>query len=343
MLRLLTRLLECAECKRSCKEKGVCDFTEEETTLLISLLSRIYKKTIDETLDFRYDVLRKINQNTAVHATLATVGLEQLAEFLEDDDVEDVVLIPGRPIYITRRYGKEKIGKISEAKTLRALLKIAHLKGVELTTANPSFRYGLSFGGYRLRVSIDLPPIVPHPQAYVRVHRKKITAKDLVKSGFLTGEQLREIVAWLREGRHVVVSGPPGSGKTTLLAAIDDLIPPHLQRVYIDEADEFEDDPNKNQIKIRSVNKAKEVLASLNRNIDVIFIGELQYEDHFAAFRTASEMGLQTLATMHATNVEDAQKRLKRRGIELQNIGIVQLSKKYGAMVERKVAALYAK
>ncbi|MEM1636907.1 MAG: ATPase, T2SS/T4P/T4SS family, partial [Pyrobaculum sp.] len=124
---------------------------------------------------------------------------------------------------------------------------------------------------------------------------------------------------------------------------IDDLIPPHLQRVYIDEDDEFADDPNKNQIKIRSVNKAKEVLASLNRNIDVIFIGELQYEDHFAAFRTASEMGLQTLATMHATNVEDAQKRLERRGIELQNIGIVQLSKKYGAMVERKVAALYAK
>jgi len=35
------------------------------------------------------------------------------------------------------------------------------------------------------------------------------------------------------------VAGPPGSGKTTLLAALDDVIPGNLQRVYIDEADDI--------------------------------------------------------------------------------------------------------
>ncbi|MGC8994286.1 MAG: ATPase, T2SS/T4P/T4SS family, partial [Pyrobaculum sp.] len=158
----------------------------------------------------------------------------------------------------------------------------------------------------------------------------------------LTEDQLREIYRWVREGRHIVVTGPPGSGKTTLLSALDDLIPGEWQRVYIDEADEFEDDPQKNQIKIRNVNKVKEIYASLNRNIDVIFIGELQYEEHFAAFKTAVEIGLQTLATMHSVNVNDAVTRLRRREIEVKNIGIVQLGKKYAGTIERRVVELYA-
>jgi flagellar protein FlaI len=342
MYRILLKILECAECRSSCVEKGFCDFSAGEMPVVLKILSRMYKRTIDDTLNFRYEVLKKIDEKLALRWTLATVGLVEIAEFLENEDVEDVVLIPGRPIYITRKRGKENSGKICEGRAIRAILKIAHLKSVELSTSTPSLRYGLKIGPLRLRISLDLPPIVPLPQAYLRIHRGRITLAQLLRSGFLTEDQLREIYRWIREGRHIVVAGPPGSGKTTLLSALDDLIPSEWQRVYVDEADEFEDDPQKNQIKIRNVNKVKEIYASLNRNIDVIFIGELQYENHFAAFKTAVEMGLQTLATMHSVNVGDAIVRLRRRGIDVKNLGIIQLGKRYADIIERRVVELYA-
>ncbi len=338
---LLARIIECIECRHSCREKGLCAFAEEEMRDVVALSSRIFRKDVDSTLQLRYELFAKIDRKVAVRATLATVGLQEIADLVEDE-VEDILLIPGRPIYITKKSGKFKTPKTADGATIKSLLKLAQMKGIELTTATPSLRYGLRFGEIRMRISLDLPPIVPNPQAYIRIHRGKITLRQLVESGFLTREQLAKIYAVLKEGRHIVVTGPPGSGKTTLLAALDDLIPGNLQRVYIDEADEFEEDPDKNQIKIRDVNKARQIYASLNRNIDVVFIGELQYEDHFYAFKTATEIGLQTFATMHSVTVEEALRRLERY-TEVKNVAIIQLAKRYGAAIERQVVEIYAK
>jgi flagellar protein FlaI len=338
---LLARIVECVECKHACLEKGLCAFAEEEMRDVVALSSRIFSKDVDTTLQLRYELFTKINAEIAVRATLATVGLQEIADLVEDE-VEDILLVPGRPIYVTKRSGKFKTSKTADGATIKSLLKLAQMKGIELTTANPSFRYGLRFGKIRMRISLDLPPIVPNPQAYIRIHRGKITLRQLMESGFLTREQLAEIFVALKKERHIVVAGPPGSGKTTLLAALDDVIPGNLQRVYVDEADELEEDPDKNQIKIRDVNKARQIYASLNRNIDLVFIGELQYDDHFYAFKTATEMGLQTFATMHSATVEEALRRLERY-TEVKNTAIVQLAKRYGAVIERRVVEIYVK
>jgi flagellar protein FlaI len=339
---LLTRLLECIECKYSCREKGLCAFSKEEMGHVIALASRIFRRDVDATLQTRYELFTKIDEEIALKATLATIGLLDVAEFVEDEEVEDILLIPGRPIYVTTKSGKYKTSKVAEMSLIRSLLRLAHMKGVELTTANPSLRYGLRLGPIRMRISLDLPPIVPSPQAYIRIHRGKITIRQLLENGFMTREQLSRIYSVLKEGKHIVVTGPPGSGKTTLLVALDDLIPANLQRVYIDEADEIEEDPDKNQIKITDVNKVKQIYASLNRNIDVVFIGELQYEDHFHAFRLATEIGLQTLATMHSTTIDDALKRLEKY-VEVKNMAVVQLAKRYSTTIERRVAEIYVK
>lgn len=341
MYQILNRVFECIQCENACREKEICVFSEHELRDVIRVVSRIFKKTIDETVEIRYRLFKKINEEIAVWATLETLGLGDLAEFFVDREVEDVVLIPGRPIYIATRHGKKRSDKYSTTNMISSLLKIAYAKGIELSTSNPSFRFGLKFGNYRLRISIDLPPVVPLPQAYIRIHREKIRLPQLLADGFLTRSQLGEIAKYVKEGRHIVISGPPGSGKTTLLSVIDDLIPAELQRVYIDEADEFEDDEDKNQIKIRNVDKVREIYVSLNRNIDVVIIGELQYEEHFRAFRTSLEIGIQTLATMHSTNVKDAIRRLEKYA-ELRNVAIIQLEKKYEKGVRRRVVEIYA-
>ncbi|MEM1836357.1 MAG: ATPase, T2SS/T4P/T4SS family [Pyrobaculum sp.] len=338
---LLLKIFECLECTYSCREKDICKFSQSEIPYVIKLVSRIFRKTVDDTIDFRYRFFKKVSENLAEWATLETFGLGEIAEFIKNREVEDILLIPGRPIYLTTRRGKIKISKTTTPDLVSQILKIAYMKGIELTTSNPSFRYSLKFGHYTIRVSVDLPPIVPLPQAYVRIHRGKITLSHLLNSGFLTKSQLIEIGRYVKEGRNIVVSGPPGSGKTTLLSAIDDLIPQNFQRVYIDEADEFEDDEEKNQIKIRNVDKLREIYTSLNRNIDVVIIGELQYEGHFVAYKTSVEMGIQTLATMHASNIKDAIKRLERY-VEVKNMAIIQLEKKYSATINRRVVDIYA-
>jgi flagellar protein FlaI len=74
----------------------------------------------------------------------------------------------------------------------------------------------------------------------------------------------------------------------------------------------------------------------------VVFIGELQYEDHFHAFRPATEIGLQTLATMHSMTIEDAVKRLEKY-VEMKNMAIIQLAKRYSETIERRVVEIYVK
>ncbi|MFN3803670.1 MAG: ATPase, T2SS/T4P/T4SS family [Pyrobaculum sp.] len=339
MYKVLNKILECIECKYGCREKGLCNFNEFELKTALALASRIFKRTIDETLAVRYEFFKKVNSDMALEATLATIGLEVLTPYVQNPSVEDLLLIPGRPIYITKRGVKQKTKTLADIYHLNQLLTLAHLKRVELTTATPSFRFGIRLGPMRLRISIDIPPIVPLPQAYIRIHRRKITIRQLLDDRFISPNQLAALYGAIKEKRHIIATGPPGSGKTTLLVALDDLIPPHMQRVYIDEADEFEEEPDKNQIKIRNVNKTREIYASLNRNIDVIFIGELQYEEHFHAFKTAVEIGVQTLATMHSADMEDAIKRLAKY-VELKNVAIIQLVKEGG---RRNVAEIYVK
>jgi len=102
---LLARIIECVECRHSCREKGLCVFAEEEMRDVVALSSRIFRRDVDSTLQLRYELFAKIDRKVALRATLATVGLQEIADLVEDE-VEDILLIPGRPIYITKKSGK---------------------------------------------------------------------------------------------------------------------------------------------------------------------------------------------------------------------------------------------
>jgi flagellar protein FlaI len=309
------------------------------------LIERIYSKNFDITLKIRYNIAKKIfkNNNIALYITLRSINLDKLYWILLNDDIEDIVLIPGKYIYITSRSGKRPINLMADEEVVDAFLRIARSKGIRLLKSNPSFRYGLALGPYRLRVSVDLPPVVPSPQIYVRVHRGVATLERLKSSGFMDDEQEAMIRRLIDEQRDLVISGVPGSGKTTLLQAIDLAIPGWMQRVYIDESDEFIDIPNYNQIKINNVNKVKEIFSSMNRNIDLFILSELQYPDHFEAAKIARGMGLWTLATLHARDIRLAVERLKGAGIDMEGLAIIQLEKKYEKGIKRQIKDIYVK
>ncbi|MEZ0248417.1 MAG: ATPase, T2SS/T4P/T4SS family [Thermoproteus sp.] len=311
---------------------------------ILKIIGRIYSRNLDSTIDLRYRLYYKAlrSRKYAVYYLLKSLGLEELFNFLIDNNIEDIILIPNKYIYITDKYGKKITNIYTSSTVVERFLVFARAKGLKLLKTNPSFRYGLKLGPLRLRVSVDLPPVVSSPHVYIRIHRKTFTLEDLIRDGFIDEHEaeviLKEIV---RGGKSLIVSGPPGSGKTTLLQAVDLEMPYWLQRVYIDEADEFLDLPHFNQIKISSINKIKEIFASMNRNIDLFIIGELQYPEHFQAYRVAQEIGLQALGTMHATSLEGARRRLEEVGISAKNLVIIQLNKIYSRNIIRKIKEIY--
>jgi hypothetical protein len=71
-----------------------------------------------------------------VRATLATVGLQEIADLVEDE-VEDILLGPGRPIYVTKRSGKFKTSKTADGATIKSMLKLAQMKGLNSPRQTP--------------------------------------------------------------------------------------------------------------------------------------------------------------------------------------------------------------
>lgn len=312
---------------------------------IIDLIGRIYSNNIDNTLEIRYNIALKIFKSSelAIYTVLKSLNLQKLYKLFIDKSIEDIILIPNKYIYLSTFIGKKSIKILADEGLVEPFLRLARAKGIRLLKSNPSFRYGLRIGPLKLRISVDLPSVVPSPQVYVRIHRDYRTLADLLSSGFMTQEQGREIRRIIGEMRNIIISGIPGSGKTTLLQAIDLEIPPWMQRVYIDEADEFMDIPFYNQIKINNINKIKEIFASMNRNIDLFILAELQYPEHFDAAKAAQGIGLWTLATMHAKSVEHAKARLSERGIELKDVAIIQLEKIYRDKIKRYIKEIYVK
>lgn len=322
------------------------DLLHEHKDEIAKLIGRVYSRDVESTIELRYELYRRLfgDDDRAFFHLLDSLDISELYNFLINKNIEDIILIPGKFIYINTKNGKFITKTPASSRLVNRFLQIARAKGRTLSTSNPSFRYGLRLGPLKIRVSVDLPPAVPTPHIYLRIHRGVATLDKLVAEGFIDAEKAEALRREVVEGRRdLVVAGPPGSGKTTLLQAVDLEIPPQLLRVYIDEADEFPDIPYYTQIKINSTNKLKEIFTSMNRNIDIFIIGELQYPEHFQAYAAARSIGLQSLATMHASSAEKALRRLEQFGIVLEDIVIVQIKKIYKNKIIRKVENIYVR
>lgn len=322
------------------------DPLHEHRDEIAKIIARTYSRDVESTIKLRYELYRRLfgNSSKAFFHLLESLGMAELYAFLINKNVEDIILIPGKYVYINTKNGKVITRMLVPPRLVERFLQLAKAKGHRLLTSNPSFRYGLRLGPLRIRVSVDLPPIVSAPHIYVRVHRSVISLDELIAEGFIDADKAttlrREVI---EGGKDLVVAGPPGSGKTTLLQAVDLEIPPQFLRVYIDEADEFLDIPSFNQIKINNTNKLREIFSSMNRNIDIFIIGELQYPEHFQAYAAAKGIGLQSLATVHASSIDRALERLRQFGIALENIVVIQIEKIYKDKIIRKVKDIYVR
>jgi len=257
------------------------------------VLSRIYPSlkftTLDSIVSLRSRVAECLGLDYSV--VMRSLGIGEVVGLM-DGGVEDVILDEDQ-LVINFDSGDKRVLKNPWPHLPNRLLRLGLLSGSRIDERRPYVKYSIKLGKVRMRIVVEVPPLVSRVRAYVRFHTKPLTALNLVALGTISLGQLSSLVSSLLKGKNVVIVGPPSSGKTTLLNALDTLIPPRLHRVYIDEADETLDCPNIPQTKIRAVGpKIVELFRAMHRSPDVLVIGELQYREHFKALAHAVELGV---------------------------------------------------
>jgi len=285
-----------------------------------SLKSRgIIKRSLREVPSNILDILSKVS-------TYRSLGLLKLMPFLLDNNIcEFYVDAPDTLLYLDHfKHGR----CISNVKiSMNDLLSfITHVKlecGSPLDPENPSLKADISNKLFRIRVSIDIPPLaVDGPTIDVRKFRMSpFTLPELITMGTLPLEVASLILLYARHRANIVIVGEPGSGKTTLLNAIDICLPNFFRRIYVEDVVESIPLHNlgKHQVRLRVEpievlervrTKRSEILKLLHRKPDYVILGELQSREHFEAALSAMISGLRCIQTCHANSVKQFLNRL---------------------------------
>lgn len=289
-----------------------------------ALLSRVYPSlrfiTLDSLVSLRDRVAKCLGLGSDV--VLRSLGMGEIRRLVRDG-IEDVIM-DEEVLVLCHSDGSKEVVKNPWPHMPGKLLNLGLLSGDRVDDKKPYVKYSIKLGGFKMRIVVEVPPLVPKTRAYLRFHTRILTALDLIELGTISPGQLAALISSLLNRKNVVIVGPPSSGKTTLLNVLDSLLPPNLHRVYIDEADETIDCPNIPQTKIKSLGpKLIEVFRAMHRAPDLLVVGELQYRDHFKALAHAVELGVPTLATSHAKDVLGLLERFRKFGVEMRREDLV--------------------
>ena len=237
-----------------------------------------------------------------------------------DDHIEEFYLdTPGTTIYLDHSdWGRCETNILLNRDDVGSL--ITHLKaesGLPLDFSSPSLKTDLRTNFFKLRVSVDMPPLSENDYSVIlrKFRTKPFTLIDLIRNNTLSVEAAAYLVYALLNRRNILVIGEPASGKTTLINALDMLTPPYWRKLTVEAVVESINQLSygKHQVRYKvdpfeaaSPNRRKitESIRLLHRSPNYIFFGELLTAEHVKALFQALESGLKGLQTAHASSPE---------------------------------------
>jgi pilus assembly protein CpaF len=249
------------------------------------------------------------------------LGYGPLQQFLNDEDVTEIMVNGEHQIYVERR-GKlhhTNARFLSEDHLRRVIEKIVSQVGRRIDESSPMVDARLPDGS---RVNAVIPPLaVDGPSLTIRKFAADpYQVADLISFGTLT-PQIAELLAVCVEGRlNILVSGGTGTGKTTLLNVLSSYIPAEERIVTIEDAVELQlhqdhvvrlesRPPNiegRGQIAIRDL-----VRNSLRMRPDRIVVGETRGGEALDMLQAMNTGHDGSLSTVHANTPRDAIARLE--------------------------------
>lgn len=255
------------------------------------------------------------------------LSLEIISEFLNDPDVEDIVIDGLKPIFLhSSRRGFIKTDKqFANNRELELFIKkliifsgrtnidhIGEIVNIELPDNSGRVNIVQSPFGSQLTIT----RAKPHPLSVLDLIERETLSYELAAQLWLYVEGMSVKPA------NIIIAGGPGAGKTTLLNAMLAFIPPKDRLVVIEDTLELNTAAQAECSRLESdgnVSLADLVKNSLRMRPDRIVIGEVRGAEA-KDLMTSMNVGRYCMGTLHASTAREAIIRLQNEPMNAPSV-----------------------
>lgn len=284
-------------------------------------LTRIIYRVLREAESREY---LPLNVKTALGRELfnAFRKLDLLEEFLEDDEITEVMINGTQNIFYEKKGRIFQSDKrfLSKEKLEDVIQQIVAGANRLVNEASPIVDARLADGS---RVNVVLAPIALNGSIVTirKFPTESITMKQLIAWNSIS-EEVAEFLALLVEsGYNIFISGGTGSGKTTFLNALSQYIPKDERIITIEDNAELRilDVPNLVSLEARNANVEgtgevtirQLIKSALRMRPDRIIVGEVRSAEAIDMLQALNTGHDGSLSTGHANSPEDMLSRLE--------------------------------
>ena len=286
----------------------------------------------EELTELIYEVLQEVSQEEYLPLDQKTMlgkelfnafrKLDLLQEFLEDDDITEIMINGTQNIFI------EKAGRISQSdkrflsadKLEDVIQQIVAGSNRLVNEASPIVDARLADGS---RVNVVLPPVALNgPIVTIRKFAKEvITMNKLMEWQSINSEVSGFLASLVAAGYNIFISGGTGSGKTTFLNALSQYIPKNERIITIEDNAELQIQNIKNLVRLEARNANVEgtgevtirdlIKSALRMRPDRIIVGEVRSAEAIDMLQALNTVHDGSLSTGHANSPKDMISRLE--------------------------------
>ncbi len=291
------------------------------TTLADSDIGAIIDRCIfEETKGEYFPIKEKVGLRNELFNSFRR--LDVLTEFLEDEQVSEIMVNGTNPIFIEKNGHIIRTDKCipTEEKLHSLIQQIVAECNRRINEASPIVDARLKDGS---RVSIVISPVSLSGTTITirRFPKHSIDVKKLIELGSIDESFSKVLKALVCARYNIFISGGTGSGKTTFLNALSSFIPSDERIITIEDSAELNLKQVENLVRLEARNANVEgensvsirdlIKASLRMRPDRIIVGEVRDEaaiDMLQAMNTGHDG---SLSTGHANSPKDMISRLE--------------------------------
>ncbi len=300
------RVLNCLDMTR--------DISDEELTALIYEILREVSEEEYLSLDRMSELGRELFN--------AFRKLDLLQEFLEDEEVTEIMINGTQAIFYEKRgriYRSEK-RFLSKEKLEDVIQQIVAGSNRLVNEASPIVDARLSDGS---RVNVVLDPVaLDGPIVTIRKFAKEgISLDKLVAWNSIDRRTADYLISLVVAGYNIFISGGTGSGKTTFLNALSEYIPKKERIITIEDNAELQIRGVENLVRLEARNANVEgegaisirdlIKTALRMRPDRIIVGEVRSDEAIDMLQALNTGHDGSLSTGHANSPKDMFSRLE--------------------------------
>lgn len=287
------------------------ELRSESTVIIDTIIEKLASQLPD---DINQDELKQNVLNEAV-------GLGPLQQFLDDDEVTEIMVNNYQEIFVERAGKLERSRyRFSSDRTVSSVIeRIITPLGRRIDESSPIVDARLKDGS---RVNAVIPPLaLKGPSMTIRKFPKqRLQFSDLIKYGSTSEAMVEFLRVCVEMHKNMIVAGGTGSGKTTLLNVLSNFIPMADRVVTIEDAAELKlVQPNLVSLEARPANLEGKgavpirdlVKNSLRMRPDRIVVGECRGGEALDMLQAMNTGHDGSLTTIHANSPRDVISRLE--------------------------------